>query len=156
MADVIFYEKPGCTNNARQKQLLEKAGHRLEVRNLLDEAWTAAGLRSYFGGRAVAEWFNKAAPRVKNGEIDPTSLTEAEALTLMLAESILIRRPLIEALGARVAGFDQAGIDAWIGLAEGSAENRDLETCRRSSPAKAAPAEESAALESVSSERLSQ
>jgi nitrogenase-associated protein len=150
MTDVIFYEKPGCANNARQKQLLEKAGHRLEVRDLLAEAWTGEGLRSYFGARPVTEWFNKAAPRVKNSEVDPTRLTEVEALALMLAEPILIRRPLIEALGARVAGFDQAAIDAWIGLAEGSAENRDLETCRRSAPAKAAPADENAAPESIS------
>jgi nitrogenase-associated protein len=148
MTDVIFYEKPGCANNARQKLLLEKAGHRLEVRNLLDEAWTAAGLRSYFGARPVTEWFNKAAPRVKSGEVDPSCLTGEEALALMLAEPILIRRPLIEALGARVVGFDQAAIDAWIGLAEGSAEGRDLETCRRSAPAKVTSPDESAAPES--------
>jgi nitrogenase-associated protein len=131
MADVIFYEKPGCANNARQKLLLAKAGHRLDVRNLLEEAWTAEMLRSYFGARPVAEWFNKAAPRVKSGEIDPLRLTADEALALMLAEPILIRRPLIEAEGTRLVGFDQAGIDAWIGLAESAADTRDLETCRR-------------------------
>jgi len=150
MANVIFYEKPGCANNARQKQLLETAGHRLDVRNLLDEAWTAEGLRSYFGGRPVAEWFNKAAPRVKRGEIDPARLTAEEALALMLSDPILIRRPLIEALGKRVVGFDQPSIDAWIGLAAGAASDRDLETCRRTSPKQIAPADESAAPESVS------
>jgi nitrogenase-associated protein len=143
MADVIFYEKPGCANNARQKQLLAKAGHRLDVRNLLEERWTAETLRGYFGERPVAEWFNKAAPRVKSGAVDPSGLTAEAALALMLAEPILIRRPLIEALGTRAVGFDQAAIDAWIGLAEGAGKDHDLETCRRSSSPKVAPAHES-------------
>ncbi len=150
MADVIFYEKPGCANNARQKQLLEKAGHRLDVRNLLEERWTAATLRSYLGARPVVEWFNKAAPRVKSGTVDPAGLGAEEALALMLADPILIRRPLIEALGVRVVGFDQAFIDAWLGLSAGAGKDRDLETCRRPSSAKAVPADESATPESVS------
>lgn len=145
MADVIFYEKPGCANNARQKQLLEKAGHRLDVRSLLEEPWTAEGLRSYFGARPVTEWFNKAAPRVKSGEVDPSALGAEDALALMLSEPILIRRPLIEALGARVVGFDPVLIEHWIGLSEGAGKDRDLETCRRPSQAKATSADESPA-----------
>ncbi len=137
MADVIFYEKPGCASNARQKLLLEKAGHRLEVRSLLQEVWTSETLRSYFGELPVTEWFNKAAPRVKSGEVDPARLGADEAIALLVADPILIRRPLIEAEGRRVVGFDQSAIDAWIGLAEGAAEARDLETCRR--PAAASP-----------------
>ena len=38
MADVIFWEKPGCAGNARQKALLAAAGHRLKVRDLLATA----------------------------------------------------------------------------------------------------------------------
>ena len=37
MAKVIFYEKPGCANNAKQKALLAAAGHEVEARNLLTE-----------------------------------------------------------------------------------------------------------------------
>ena len=29
MAKVIFYEKPGCKNNTKQKTLLKAAGHQL-------------------------------------------------------------------------------------------------------------------------------
>lgn len=143
MTDVIFYEKPGCANNARQKLLLEKAGHRLEVRNLLEEPWTAAALRSYFGSRPVFEWFNKAAPRVKSGEVDPAALGAEDALALMLSDPILIRRPLIEAEGERVVGFDPGFIDTWIGLNEAAPKDSDLETCRRPSSAKPAPQDES-------------
>jgi len=117
MAKVIFYEKPGCGGNARQKALLQRSGHELEVRNLLSAPWTAELLRSFFGSRPVAEWFNTSSPRVKSGEVVPAGLEAEAALVLMLADPLLIRRPLIEVNGRRETGFDAALIDAWIGLA---------------------------------------
>lgn len=116
MAHILFYEKPGCANNARQKLWLQAAGHQLEVRNLLTEPWTRSRLLGYFGERPVAEWFNRAAPRVKSGEIVPESLDAFAALDLMLGDPLLIRRPLIEAEGRCEAGFDVERIDAWLGL----------------------------------------
>jgi nitrogenase-associated protein len=132
MAHVVFFEKPGCANNARQKRQLEAAGHTLSVRDLLREPWTAEQLLSFFGRRPVAEWFNRAAPKVKSGAIDPERLDAASAIALMLAEPILIRRPLMEAEGARAIGFDPAHVDAWIGLSAPQVSGADLETCRRS------------------------
>ena len=116
MADLVFYEKPGCTGNARQKVLLIAAGHRLEVRNLLSTRWTAQDLRPFFGQRPVSEWFNPRAPAVRDGLIDPSGMNEATALAAMIAAPILIRRPLILCGKVGVAGFDPAQIDAWIGL----------------------------------------
>lgn len=135
MAHVVFYEKPGCANNARQKRLLEAAGHSLNVRSLLEEPWTAERLLSFFAGRHVAEWFNRAAPKVKSGVIDPESVDAERAIALMLAEPILIRRPLMEVEGARAVGFDPDYVDAWIGLSSPQAKGADLETCRRGSKA---------------------
>jgi len=129
MADVIFYEKPGCGGNARQKALLAASGHRLDVRSLLSEAWTAEELRRYFGARPVAEWFNTASPRVKSGEVDPAACTEAEALRLMLADPLLIRRPLMRVGDRREVGFDQPLVDAWIGLRP--ANEKVSDTCIR-------------------------
>ena len=85
MATVIFYEKPGCIGNARQKRLLTDAGHAVEARNLLAEPWTAESLRPFFGDRPVTDWFNKAAPAVKSGEINPPSFDEETALTMLIA-----------------------------------------------------------------------
>lgn len=39
---VIFYEKPGCGNNARQKQWLRASGHTIIVCKLLAAAGGAA------------------------------------------------------------------------------------------------------------------
>jgi nitrogenase-associated protein len=116
MTRVIFYEKPGCGGNARQKARLAASGHALEVRNLLAEPWTKESLRPFFGAKPVSAWFNASAPRIKSGEVDPAVLTEDMALALMIADPLLIRRPLLQAGARRECGFDEAAVDAWIGL----------------------------------------
>jgi nitrogenase-associated protein len=116
MAKVIFYEKPGCGGNARQKALLVASGHDVEPRNLLAEPWTAATLRLFFGARPVPEWFDGASPRIKSGEIRPSELSEEAALALMIEDPLLIRRPLMQVGDRSEAGFDAVKVAAWIGL----------------------------------------
>ena len=48
MANVTFYEKPGCRNNTKQKNLLLAAGHNLEEKSLLTEPWKPENLRLFF------------------------------------------------------------------------------------------------------------
>lgn len=119
MARISFWEKPGCGGNARQKALLLAAGHELVVHDLLTEAWTAPRLLEFLGALPVAEWFNLAAPRVKSGEVVPAALDQEAALALLLAEPLLIRRPLMErdAAPRRMVGFDTARVADWVGLA---------------------------------------
>ena len=130
MATIHFYEKPGCINNTRQKQLLSKAGHLLVVYDLLAQPWAEnrEKLRSFFGDMPVADWFNRSAPAIKNGEIDPESVSEQQAIDLMAANPLLIRRPLLEVDGRRRSGFDAERIEAWLGLAI-DASAPSLETC---------------------------
>ena len=130
MATVTFYEKPGCINNTRQKQLLVAAGHQLIVKNVLTECWQAERLRAFFGRLAVCDWFNYSAPAIKQGEVNPETLTEPQALALMLNNPLLIRRPLMQVGNTFMAGFDQLIVDHWIGLM--AIENTsDLESCPR-------------------------
>jgi nitrogenase-associated protein len=130
MTTITFYEKPGCGNNTKQKVLLAAAGHEVIARNLLIEPWTQERLLDFFGEHPVAEWFNRAAPRLKSGEIIPEQLDAGTALRLMLQDPLLIRRPLIEAEGRKEIGFDQNLIHSWLGL---TPSRNDLETCPRSS-----------------------
>ena len=132
LATVVFWEKPGCAGNARQKALLAASGHTVLARDLRAEPWTEAGLRPFFGNRKVAEWFNPNAARVKSGEVQPGSLDEAAALALLLADPLLIRRPLMLANGRHEAGFEPARVAAWIGL-RGDGTVVD-ETCQRHAP----------------------
>ncbi|MBT3070515.1 hypothetical protein KKP04_06505 [Rhodomicrobium sp. Az07] len=125
MAHIFFWEKPGCAGNARQKALLKASGHTLDVKSVLAEDWDATRLRSFFGARPVAEWFNMSSPRVKSGEIVPAALEPEEAIALMLGDPLLIRRPLMEVDGRREAGFDTERVRAWIGLADTAAPVTD-------------------------------
>lgn len=115
MADIVFFEKPGCRTNARQKRLLEAAGHRIAARSLLTEPWTAERLAGFFTDMPVASWFNATSPRIKSGEIDPGTLEAPAALALMLADPLLIRRPLIEIEEQRCAGFEHEHIVSLLG-----------------------------------------
>ncbi|MGE4560678.1 MAG: ArsC/Spx/MgsR family protein [Desulfobulbus sp.] len=103
---IRFFEKPNCTGNARQKAILLSAGHRLITENLLEFPFTREELRSFFGALPVAQWFNPLATKVKSGEVDIHGMNEDQALDAMLADPLLIRRPLMEVGGVRLAGFN--------------------------------------------------
>lgn len=141
MSEVIFYEKPGCINNTRQKALLASAGHVVLAHNLLTEAWTAEALRVFFGELPVCDWFNRSAPAVKDGSVVPEGLNEAEALALMLADPLLIRRPLMQVGEQYVTGFDEVQVAAWIGLSAPPSGD-DLESCPRTHASKPCAVEE--------------
>jgi nitrogenase-associated protein len=138
MATVIFYEKPGCVNNTKQKTLLKAAGHTVNARNLLTEAWTADRLQQFFGQLPVVEWFNRTAPLIKSGEVIPDRLDRTTALQLMLEHPLLIRRPLIQSGDRYAVGFAIDEIEAWLGLTAVSPsqqtfcddlKQQDLQTC---------------------------
>jgi nitrogenase-associated protein len=128
LATVVFYQKFGCRTNARQKHMLEAAGHFVLTKDLLSEPWTAERLRDFFGSTPVAQWFNPAAPRVKSGEIDPGNADEAHALALMLEDPLLIRRPLVEEGEQRCAGFDREPVTS---LLDGRHKGEIIEGCSR-------------------------
>jgi nitrogenase-associated protein len=131
MSHIVFFEKPGCGGNTRQRAALLAAGHTLERRNLLTAHWTREKLLEFFAPLPVAQWFNTAAPRVKSGELKPEALSPDAALELLLNEPLLIRRPLMHntADNSRRVGFDTADIAAWIGLAPSARRTASLEGC---------------------------
>ena len=114
MTTVLFFEKPGCGTNARQKLMLEAAGHTVVAKSLLAEPWTEERLMAFFGDLPVAQWFNSASPRIKSGEVDPEKLDAAAGLSLLVADHLLIRRPLVEADGQRCAGFDSEPVTSLL------------------------------------------
>ena len=126
MAHVIFYEKPGCGGNAKQKALLLSAGHTLDVKNLLAEEWTRESLLAFLAPLPVPHWFNRAAPMVKEGTVDPDSIDADSAIALMLDHPLLVRRPLMESAGVRHVGFVLEEVEAWVGLAGQSASEDEL------------------------------
>lgn len=150
MTHIIFFEKPGCGGNARQRDALLAAGHTLTQQSLLTTAWTADSLMPFLGPLPVPQWFNRAAPAVKIGAVQPHQVDADEALALLLAQPLLIRRPLMQRTdlpgthpSARHVGFETAAVHAWVGLAhtgEGAAARPSLEGCVGGSATRAAEA----------------
>ncbi len=126
MSTLIFFEKPGCVGNAQQKALLRSQGIEMEVRDLLSEPWRRETLRPFFGEQPIPEWFNASAPKVKSGEIPIHDCTEEEALTMMLEEPLLIRRPLMAVGETRQAGFEAGPVITALGV---RLPSEDLQTC---------------------------
>lgn len=134
MALIHFYEKVGCGNNTKQKDLLIEAGHWLIEHDLLTHDWRSEPekLRSFFGEKLVCEWFNRAAPAIKNGELNPDEINAEQAIALMLEQPLLIRRPLMEIENHRMAGFDNDEVAHFLSLeTEG-----DLESCSKKDSAR--------------------
>jgi nitrogenase-associated protein len=132
MTELVFYEKPGCVGNQRQKKLLQGLGHSLEVRDLISEPWTAERLRPFFADRPVAQWFNESAHKVKDGTIDIHGVDEEQALQLMLAEPMLIRRPLMQLGDVRQSGFVSGPVLDALGVSLDP--EKDLQSCPMPEP----------------------
>lgn len=111
------------------------------AKNLLKEKWNKEKLRQFFDGLPVAQWFNLSAPLIKSGEVIPAALDEQAALELMLAEPLLIRRPLMEVEGVFRVGFDADLVHAWIGLNDAKPKS-NLETCSKGQAAQPCPSPE--------------
>jgi nitrogenase-associated protein len=116
MAMIVFYEKLGCQTNGRQRKILSDAGHTLVVRDLLSEPWSYETLLPFLENLPVSQWFNRASPRVKSGEISPETLDARQSMESLLSDHLLIRRPLIECNGKKMAGFEMDEISRLTGL----------------------------------------
>ena len=122
MACVHFWAKPGCQTNARQQAALRAAGHELAVHDLLHEPWSAQRLLDFFIDLPIEAWFNLNAPAVKSGDVVPALFDSGSALRAMLAQPLLIRRPLIEVDGQRCVGFEHALVRQLLGSADSPGE----------------------------------
>lgn len=131
---VVFYEKKGCGGNARQKELLTKAGVEFEVKDMLKTAWTKESLESFFENLEGEKIFNMSALEIKNNEINIASLSKAEAITLMIQNPILIKRPLLEINQTKLCGFDIDAINALLNIA--MPKPNDINICKSSTPCK--------------------
>ncbi|WP_263831909.1 ArsC/Spx/MgsR family protein [Sulfurospirillum oryzae] len=108
--EVIFYEKTGCSGNARQKALLREHGICLDVRSLLDTKWTKATLEAFFEGLTPKEMLNSFAPQLKEGFV-VEAYTKDALIEKMLETPILIRRPLLQIGEVKLCGFDIAKLN---------------------------------------------
>lgn len=126
MATITFYEKPGCINGEKQKNILTKAGHELRCVNILTHPWSREKLLPFLGSADPSVIMNSTAPAIKNGELVPAVLTSEQAVALMVQTPILIKRPLIEVDGMSIQGFTDLRLKPYLGDWDGS---EDVVTC---------------------------
>ena len=106
MMPIIFYEKPGCVNNTKQKKRLIDFGFNVISTDLLKTNFSKEQLLNFFGEKSVKDCINPNAPIVKNHELDLEKTSEEDLLTLMISNPILIKRPLIAIGSNKFCGFD--------------------------------------------------
>jgi nitrogenase-associated protein len=116
MVKILFYEKPGCPENLKQKNHLAASGYEVEIRDLTTHHWTPAGLRAYFGDKPVSEWFDPKAPQILSGEVDPGTINPQQALVLMSVNPSLIKSPLVKYKGRCGSGLDGVELEIFLGL----------------------------------------
>ena len=126
MAQMVFWEKPGCINGGKQKKILTDAGNVLDCNNILEKQWTRDELMRFVSGKSASECMNFTAPAVKKGEIDPASLSLDQAIDLMIEDPILIKRPLIEVDGTYIQGFTDIRLKDYLGNWDAA---EDVTTC---------------------------
>lgn len=126
----IFYEKTGCSANAKQKELLKNHNISFTVKSLLDTKWTFEILSEFFIGLDVKDIFNPFAPQIKNEEINILNIKKDEAINLMIKEPILIKRPLLEINGVKLCGFNIEQINNLLNTKIDT--NKKLNTCSSS------------------------
>lgn len=107
MKFVIFYEKPGCLTNEKQKNAFKDSGYKVIARDLLNHGMQKEELYEFFKNMPVTKWFNPNAPQIKKGEIIPDGLEKEEALDLVTKNPILLRRPLLILGDKKFCGFNQ-------------------------------------------------
>ena len=127
MVSIIFYGKPNCVNNNKQKALLRAAGHAVDDRDILSHPWTPEELEPYFNGHEVCDWFNKTAPAIKSGSLSVDSFSAKQALDAMIEDPLLIRRPLMDVEGQKLCGFRFEELDAMIGLEPAAGHEAEMQ-----------------------------
>jgi nitrogenase-associated protein len=113
---VVFYDRIGSSEAAWQLSMLRRAGHTVELRDILAHAWTRDELLRFLGEVPVSAWFDRTHLRVRSHEVVPSNLSYGEALALLRSDPSLLPRPLLEVGTRRGVGFLPETIDRWIGL----------------------------------------
>ncbi len=106
MIPILFYEKPGCVNNTKQKKRLVDFGFNVISTNLLKTNFSKEQLLNFFADMSIKDCINPNAPAIKNKELDIDNISDENLLTMMISNPILIKRPLIAIGSNKFCGFD--------------------------------------------------
>jgi arsenate reductase-like glutaredoxin family protein len=90
--------------------LRDDLGAELDERDYAKNPLSRAELVDLFAGRDPRDFINPKSPAFKALELKGKALTPDQAITLMVKEPNLIKRPLLVAGKAMIAGFDREAL----------------------------------------------
>lgn len=111
---VKLWMKSSCTTCRKAKALLEKLGHRFEVREYFKTPLTAAELEALLPGDPTP-YLGTKSPKYRELGLKDRKLTKVEAIALIVEDNNLLRRPLLVHEAGFIAGFDEAAYKALKG-----------------------------------------
>ena len=106
MADYTIYHNPRCSKSRQTLALLEEHGIQPEVRLYLESPPSAAELAQVLGKLSLSprQLLRKGETAYTAAGLDNTTVPDAEVIAAMVAQPILIERPIVVKGGRAVLG----------------------------------------------------
>jgi arsenate reductase len=107
---VQFLHKPTCATCRKARHFLEKRGYHLNFRDLTKNKLTAAELEKLIGKHDHEEFLNPRSEIYRENEMKENPPSRRAAISMMVKNPDLIRRPVVVAGGRVVIGYDEKGM----------------------------------------------
>lgn len=106
MTEVVIYHNPKCSKSRQTMALLEERGIKPTVVKYLETPPTATKLKALLSllGMAPREFMRKNEAPYKELELAKVDLSEDQLVRAMVANPVLIERPIVEANGKAAVG----------------------------------------------------
>ena len=106
MADYTMYHNPRCSKSRQTLALLEENGIQPEVRLYLESPPSAAELAEVLAKLSLSprQLLRKGEAAYSEAGLDDEALSDADVITAMVAQPVLIERPIVVRGGRAVLG----------------------------------------------------
>jgi regulatory protein spx len=105
-----FLQFATCPTCRKARSFMKKRGFTLNVRDLQRNRMSAAELKKLIGTRDHEDFPNPRSKTFQKQDMDTNPPSRRKAISWMVKDPGLIRRPIVLAGGRVVVGFDQDGI----------------------------------------------
>jgi Spx/MgsR family transcriptional regulator len=107
---VQFLEKPTCATCRKARRFLEKRGYKLNYRDITKDRLSAAELAKLIGSHDHEDFLRPRSALFQKMKMKDNPPSRREAISLMVKNPELIRRPVVVAGGRVAIGYDENGM----------------------------------------------
>lgn len=117
---MLFVEYPPCTTCKKARRWLEERGVAFAARHIKEEPPTAEELKEWWSrsGLPLRRFFNTSGLKYKELALKDRlpAMSEAEQLTLLASDGMLVKRPILVGDGFVLVGFREPEWRAALGV----------------------------------------